>query len=102
MLPGVRRRARSGLSRRELLKAGVAAGSALTFDVLSEPVRQALAAPYRPARLTDIEHVVLVMQENRSFDHYFGTYPSVRGFADRHALPGVFEQPFANPRTLGY
>jgi phospholipase C len=85
------------LSRRELLKAGVAAGAAMGF---SEPLRQALAAPRRPGRLTDIEHVVFVMQENRSFDHYFGTYPGVRGFADRRAIPGVFEQPFPANTSL--
>src|ERR1700686_5151769 len=37
------------------------------------------------AKLTDIEHVVILIQENRSFDHYFGSYRGVRGFAD----PGV-------------
>ena len=48
---------------------------------------QALAAP-RPARprLSDIEHVVILMQENRSFDHYFGCLRGVRGFGDPHAL----------------
>ena len=34
------------------------------------------------ARITDIEHVVILMQENRSFDHYFGTLSGVRGFGD--------------------
>ena len=35
-----------------------------------------------PASLSDIEHVVILMQENRSFDHYFGTLSGVRGFSD--------------------
>ncbi len=39
-----------------------------------------------------IEHVVILMQENRSFDHYFGTYPGVRGFDDHRGGPGVFKQ----------
>jgi phospholipase C len=48
--------------------------------------------------LRDIKHVVVVMQENRSFDHYFGSLRGVRGFGDRAAitLPGghsVFQQP---------
>ena len=48
--------------------------------------------------LRDIKHVVVVMQENRSFDHYFGSMRGVRGFGDRSAitLPGgtsVFQQP---------
>ncbi len=36
--------------------------------------------------LADIKHVVLLMQENRSFDHYFGTLSGVRGFEDKDAL----------------
>ncbi|KAK5112598.1 hypothetical protein LTR62_003912 [Meristemomyces frigidus] len=32
--------------------------------------------------IADIEHVVLFMQENRAFDHYFGTMAGVRGFED--------------------
>ena len=42
-------------------------------------VRRVLADPVPPQ---PIEHVVLLMQENRSFDHYFGTMPGVRGFND--------------------
>lgn len=40
--------------------------------------------------IEDIEHVVILMQENRSFDHYFGTLRGVRGFADPRpiTLPG--------------
>ena len=34
------------------------------------------------ASLADIKHVVILMQENRSFDHYFGTLSGVRGFSD--------------------
>ncbi|MEN4918736.1 phospholipase C, phosphocholine-specific [Achromobacter spanius] len=37
--------------------------------------------------LQDVRHVVILMQENRSFDHYFGTLPGVRGFADPHPAP---------------
>lgn len=40
--------------------------------------------------IADIEHVVILMQENRSFDHYFGTLRGVRGFGDPRpvTLPG--------------
>ncbi len=42
-----------------------------------------------------VEHVVFLMQENRSFDHYFGSYPGVRGFDDRPAGGfGAFAQPY--------
>jgi phospholipase C len=38
------------------------------------------------ASLSDIKHVVILMQENRSFDHYFGTLSGVRGFSDPDVL----------------
>jgi phospholipase C len=37
-----------------------------------------------------VEHVVILIQENRSFDHYFGSYRGVRGFSDPSM---AFEQP---------
>lgn len=37
--------------------------------------------------IMDVEHVVILMQENRSFDHYFGTMQGVRGFGDRFPIP---------------
>jgi phospholipase C len=40
----------------------------------------AQAAPDAPSTVGKIEHVVLIMQENRSFDHYFGMYPGADGF----------------------
>ena len=39
-----------------------------------------------PALLTNVQHIVVFMQENRSFDHYFGSLKGVRGFDDRSAL----------------
>ena len=48
------------------------------------------------AKITDIEHVVILMQENRSFDHYFGSYRGVRGFADQSA---AFQQPYPGNTT---
>jgi len=40
------------------------------------------STPSGCAKITDIEHVVILTQENRSFDHYFGSYRGVRGFSD--------------------
>ncbi|KAK9487019.1 phosphoesterase family-domain-containing protein [Lipomyces starkeyi] len=37
-------------------------------------------------KLTDIKHIVYFMQENRAFDHYFGTMAGVRGFKDPNVL----------------
>jgi phospholipase C len=42
------------------------------------------AAKPKLGTLKDIEHVVILIQENRSFDHYFGTLSGVRGFGDKH------------------
>jgi len=47
----------------------------------------------RRGRLDDVEHVVILMQENRSFDHYYGTMRGVRGYGDTAALTDVFRQP---------
>jgi phospholipase C len=49
---------------------------------------QALAIPAhnRSGSIADVEHVIFLMQENRSFDHYFGAMRGVRGFADPRAV----------------
>jgi len=47
-------------------------------------VDQAASAAAAGTHLSDIKHVVVLMQENRSFDHYFGTLSGVRGFSDPH------------------
>ena len=83
------------VTRRQLLKGGAAFGAGAATGLLSPAALKALAAPAAPGRITDIDHVVILIQENRSFDHYFGTYPGVRGFADPHAIPGVFAQAFS-------
>ena len=50
-------------------------------------IDEATAAPtVSKASLSDVQHVVILMQENRSFDHYFGTLSGVRGFSDPHAI----------------
>jgi phospholipase C len=47
---------------------------------------------------SNIEHIVVLIQQNRSFDHYFGTMPGVVGFGDPSVSKQVFYQPdAANP-----
>ena len=36
-----------------------------------------------------IKHVVVIMQENRSFDHYFGTFPGAEGIPMKDGVPAV-------------
>jgi phospholipase C len=80
------------LSRRAFL--GATAATTLGASALGSWPRQlverawAAADPAGCGSLSDIEHFVFVMQENRSFDHYFGTLSGVRGFDD----PSVIDQ----------
>jgi phospholipase C len=79
---------RARISRRDLFKGGLAVGAtgAVTAGLSSSAgatIERAMSVdPPRQASLGDIEHVVILMQENRSFDHYFGTMSGVRGFSD--------------------
>ncbi|MFF8774279.1 phosphocholine-specific phospholipase C [Kitasatospora sp. NPDC015120] len=41
---------------------------------------------YRTGTIEDVDHIVILMQENRSFDHYLGTMRGVRGFGDPRPL----------------
>ncbi len=82
-----------------------AAGAAM----LPGSIRKALAIPpdIRTGTIRDVEHIVILMQENRSFDHYFGTMRGVRGFNDPRPvlLPNgkpVWYQPAAEIRTKHY
>ncbi|HEX7340422.1 MAG TPA: phospholipase C, phosphocholine-specific [Rhodanobacteraceae bacterium] len=86
--------------RRFLRTALQSAGAAATLSLLPPGMRKALALPahQRTGTLEDIEHIVVLTQENRAFDHYFGSLRGVRGFADPHPirLPGgkpVWHQP---------
>ncbi len=97
-------------SRRRLLTgAAVLGGAAAASMALPSNLRKAVAATTPPTSFNpkEIKHIVLAMQENRSFDHYYGTMPGVRGYADPTAITiastgeSVFYQPDpGNP--LGY
>jgi phospholipase C len=83
-----------------LLKYAARTAAAAAASVMMPPnVQRALAKdPPKRSLLRDIRHVVILMQENRSFDHYFGTLSGVRGFDDPDALKlaggrSVFHQP---------
>jgi phospholipase C len=71
------------IDRRKLLAA--AAASAALPAALGRA--WAIDADVRSGTIQDVQHVVILMQENRSFDHYFGTLKGVRGFGDRFPIP---------------
>ncbi len=92
-------------SRRSVLQMGAAA---LAAEAFGATIAKALAQPAngRSGTIRDVEHVVILMQENRSFDHYFGSLRGVRGFGDPRPLTlpngeSVFRQPSPNGAPVG-
>ncbi|AZP21568.1 phospholipase C, phosphocholine-specific [Streptomyces aquilus] len=69
------------VNRRRFLQV---AGATTAFTALSSSIQRAAALPanHRTGSIEDVEHIVVLMQENRSFDHYFGKLRGVRGFGD--------------------
>ncbi|WP_406404988.1 phospholipase C, phosphocholine-specific [Streptomyces sp. NBC_00879] len=98
------------LNRRKFLtSAAVAAAAAGLTRVAAPHNRQAelgvgnTALAATQSELAQIKHVVILMQENRGFNHYFGKLKGVRGFADRSAMlldggHSVFRQPNGSGR----
>jgi len=84
-------------------------GSPVVAAALPLDLSRVLAIPAhnRTGSIEDVEHIVILMQENRSFDHYFGTMRGVRGFADPRAvkLPSgksVWHQPWESGHLLPF
>ena len=92
------------LSRRRFLGISASAAGAAALGTLPTTLSRALAIPAARRSLGAVKHVVVLMQENRSFDHYFGALSGVRGFDDAAALRlrdgrPVFEQPDGTSRV---
>ena len=78
------------IDRRKFLRMSANTGAAAAaLAALPLSIRNALAV--EPAvdthTIKDLKHIVMLMQENRGFDHYFGTMKGVRGFGDRFPIP---------------
>src|ERR1700733_5354792 len=75
-------------SRRDFLKvAAMLSGAAGTSGFIPDSIQRAFAIEPAPgSTYMDAEHVVILMQENRSFDHALGMLRGVRGFNDPRAL----------------
>src|ERR1700722_1594644 len=85
------------MSRREFLaKVSGAGAAAFMTDLCAPVIEKAYGAGPCSGNLSDIEHIVLCLQENRSFDHYFGTLSSTDGFNSGSPL---FTQKGWDPRT---
>jgi phospholipase C len=94
------------VSRRRFIQLGATAAAA---SLLSPSIARAAAIEgnHRTRSIRDVEHVVVLMQENRSFDHYFGTMRGVRGFGDPHPVTltsgqSVFHQPNGDGEVLPF
>jgi phospholipase C len=82
-----------------LWRAGAATGVALLASALAGCGLGAPRAPARraaPAGIRKIRHVIVIFQENRSFDSYFGTYPGADGIPMKDGVPTVC---VPDPRT---
>ena len=75
-------------TRRDFIKkAALLSGGAGLLNTLPSSIQKALAIdPIRGSTYLDAEHIVILMQENRSFDHCYGSLQGVRGFNDPRAI----------------
>ena len=85
-------------TRREFIKkSGLLAGLAGIDSLIPDSIKKALAIDPTPGSTwMDADHIVILMQENRSFDHCFGQLRGVRGFND----PRAINLPNGNPVWL--
>lgn len=76
------------ITRRALLnKSFLLAGASIGTGLVPGVIQKAMAiAPDPGTTFLDAEHIVILMQENRSFDHMLGTLRGVRGFNDKRTL----------------
>jgi phospholipase C len=80
-------------------------GTGAFSAALTPTITRALEIPAhrRSGTIEDVEHIVILMQENRSFDHYFGTLRGVRGFGDPRAVTLSSGKPvWYQPHGAGY
>ncbi|MCJ2178936.1 phosphocholine-specific phospholipase C [Novosphingobium album (ex Hu et al. 2023)] len=73
--------------RRSFIRNMIASGGAAAGFMPSIARALEIPADRRTGTIQDVEHVVILTQENRAFDHYFGTMRGVQGYGDRFAIP---------------
>jgi phospholipase C len=84
-------------------------GASAVTAALTQSIERARAIPafIRRGTIEDVKHIVILTQENRAFDHYFGSLRGVRGFNDPRAvkLPNgnpVWQQPNGNSIVMPF
>jgi phospholipase C len=100
----------AAVSRRRFLQVGGALAGAAAVGVGASQLAGLTGrsrAEAATGTIADLKHVVILMQENRSFDHYYGTLQGVRGFSDKQLLryqngTTIFDQPDKKRTDLGY
>jgi phospholipase C len=79
----------AGRSLLGFLAIAVMAAAACSASTTSPAPSGASAEARGPSGIRAIDHVIIVVQENRSFDHYFGTFPGAAGFPRKHGRISV-------------
>jgi phospholipase C len=103
---------RATVSRRRFFQLGAAAAGAAALagagGLTGAPSARAATLPTGyTGTISDLKRVVILMQENRSFDHYYGSLQGVRGFSDKQAVKwqngdNIFKQPDTARTDTGY
>jgi phospholipase C len=76
------------IDRRQFLQLMGLTGMTAMASTLPANIARALEIPAnnQTGTINDVEHIIILMQENRPFDHHFGTLRGVRGFSDPRAV----------------
>jgi phospholipase C len=87
------------ITRRQALRNAGAAGLGLTAASMGlDALMAKAAAASTHGSMKDIEHVIIFIQENRSFDHYFGSLSAVNGFDSKTDRSAFYQK--ANGKTV--
>src|SRR5436190_22287652 len=77
--------------------------AALVLAAFAAPTAGGGARAARRTGIHKIRHVIVIMQENRSFDSYFGTFPGANGIPRKACVPngiGGCARPLPDPPHL--
>jgi phospholipase C len=82
---------------------GLGSSAATVVPAATEHDEHPAADPSAPEGIFKLLHLIFIVQENRSFDHYFGTYPGADGIGFEHGKPAnCIPDPVLDRRSCGY